>query len=150
MTTQDFLSNLWSRYGLTYKNEAIYKSHGNESTPSASTTLTPQPSNPAVSTGQYKAPLQIIQVFPPMIKPRYRESNEMNPLTQKEENIALHTIAPPDPRMNKTGTHVETPKRLENMDIQIAPFNYNAIAGIVGILVGIALIVFFFSHRRRG
>ena len=150
MVTQDFLSNLWSRYGLTYKNEAIYSSHNNEPTPSASTTLTPQSHNPEQSIGQYKAPVQIIQILPPMIKARYRESNQMNPLEQKEENLALESIAPPDPRVNVTGKHVETPKRLANMDIQEMPFNYTSIMGIIGILVGIAMIVFFFSHRRRG
>jgi len=33
------------------------------------------------------------------------------------------------------------------MDIQITPFNYTAIAGVIGILVAIALIVFI---TKRG
>jgi len=49
--------------------------------------------------------------------------------------------------MNITGKHIPTTKRLENMDIQTAPFNYNAIFGIVGILVGIVAIVWL--ARRK-
>ena len=147
MVTQDFLSNLWGRYNLTYKNVAIFETDGTM-TPRASTTLTPQESNPVISTGGYRAPVQIVNVLPPMIKPRYRESNEMNPLEQKEKNFAMEKIQTPDPRINKTGKTVKTGKRLENMDIQITPFNYTAIAGVIGILVAIALIVFI--TKRRG
>ena len=142
MVTQDLLSDLWGRYAITYKNVAIESSHGSEQTPSASTTLTPQPHNPDKSKGEYKAPLQIIAVLPPMIKPRYRESNEMNPLEQKEKNLAMEKIQTPDPRINKTGKAVKTGKRLENMDIQSSIFNYNGIFGVVGILVGIYIIVY--------
>ena len=147
MVTQDFLSNLWGRYNLTYKNVGIFETDGTM-TPRASTTLTPQESNPVISTGGYRAPVQIVNVLPPMIKPRYRESNEMNPLEQKEKNFAMERIAVPDPRINKTGKTVKTGKRLENMDIQITPFNYTAIAGVIAILVAIALIVFI--TKRRG
>ena len=147
MVTQDFLSNLWGRYNLTYKNVGIFETDGTM-TPRASTTLTPQESNPVISTGGYRAPVQIVNVLPPMIKPRYRESNEMNPLEQKEKNFAMERIQTPDPRINKTGKTVKTGKRLENMDIQITPFNYTAIAGVIGILVAIALIVFI--TKRRG
>ena len=42
MVTQDFLSNLWGRYALTYKNVAIFETDGTM-TPRASTTLKPQP-----------------------------------------------------------------------------------------------------------
>ena len=147
MVTQDFLSNLWGRYNLTYKNVGIFETDGTM-TPRASTTLTPQESNPVISTGGYRAPVQIVNVLPPMIKPRYRESNEMNPLEQKEKNLAMEKIQTPDPRINKTGKAVKTGKRLENMDIQITPFNYTAIAGVIGILVAIALIVFI--TKRRG
>tara|TARA_Y100001949_G_C15831314_1_gene262116 strand:+ start:109 stop:552 length:444 start_codon:yes stop_codon:yes gene_type:complete len=146
MVTQDFLSNLWGRYNLTYKNVGIFETDGTM-TPRASTTLTPQESNPVISTGGYRAPVQIVNVLPPMIKPRYRESNEMNPLEQKEKNFAMEKIQTPDPRINKTGKAVKTGKRLENMDIQITPFNYTAIAGVIGILVAIALIVFI---TKRG
>jgi hypothetical protein len=76
-------------------------------------------------------------MFPPM----FREQNEMQPLEQKEKNIMLERIATPDPRMNKTGTHVTYETRLENMDIQSPIFNYNGIIGVVGILVGIYIIV---------
>jgi len=55
MVTQDFLSNLWGRYNLTYKNVAIFETDGTM-TPRASTTLLPQPSNPDISTGGYRAP----------------------------------------------------------------------------------------------
>ena len=146
MVTQDFLSNLWGRYNLTYKNVGIFETDGTM-TPRASTTLTPQESNPVISTGGYRAPVQIVNVLPPMIKPRYRESNEMNPLEQKEKNFAMEKIQTPDPRINKTGKAVKTGKRLENMDIQITPFNYTAITGVIGILVAIALIVFI---TKRG
>ena len=146
MVTQDFLSNLWGRYNLTYKNVGIFETDGTM-TPRASTTLTPQESNPVISTGGYRAPVQIVNVLPPMIKPRYRESNEMNPLEQKQKNLAMEKIQTPDPRINKTGKAVKTGKRLENMDIQITPFNYTAIAGVIGILVAIALIVFI---TKRG
>jgi len=146
MVTQDFLSNLWGRYNLTYKNVGIFETDGTM-TPRASTTLTPQESNPDISTGGYRAPVQIVNILPPMIKPRYRESNQMNPLEQKEKNFALEKIQTPDPRINKTGKALKTGKRLENMDIQITPFNYTAIAGVIGILVAIALIVFI---TKRG
>ena len=147
MATQNFMSDLWGRYGLTFKNEAIYQSHPPEPTPSASTTLTPQPSNPKKSTGTYAAPIQIIHFQNPMFPPMYREQNEMQPLEQKEKNIMLETIATPDPRMNTSGTHVTYEKRLSNMAIQTPPFNYNGILGVVGILVGIYIIVLL--ARRR-
>ena len=146
MVTQEFISNLWTLVPA-YKNEAVFQSHSNASTPRASTTLTPQPSNPAISMGEYRAPVQIITVFPASIPPRFRERNTMNPLEQRDVNLAMEKIAVPDPRMNITGKHIPTTKRLENMDIQTAPFNYNAIFGIVGILVGIVAIVWL--ARRK-
>ena len=147
MATQNFLSDLWSRYGLTYKNEAIFKSHNAETTPQASTTLTPQPDNPSKSIIQgakahsYQAPVQSIYIYPPALPPMIRQNNEMNPLQQKEKNLAMEGIAVPDPRMNITGNHVTYESRLENMDIQTAPFNYSAIFGIIGILLGVVAIV---------
>ena len=151
MVTQEFLSNLWSQYGLTYKNEAVFQSHNSASTPRASTTLTPQSSNSNISLGNsvngYRAPLQIIQVMPPLITPQYRERNEMNPLQQKQINLAMERIAVPDPRMKITGNNIPTPQRLENMDIQTAPFNYNAIFAVVGILGAIMGIVWL--ARRK-
>ena len=146
MVTQEFISNLWTLVPA-YKNEAVFQSHAPTSTPRASTTLTPQPSNPAISKGEYRAPVQIITVFPASIPPRFRERNTMNPLEQRDVNLAMEKIAVPDPRMNITGKHIPTTQRLENMDIQTAPFNYNAIFGIVGILVGIVAIVWL--ARRK-
>ena len=146
MVTQEFISNLWTLVPA-YKNQAVFQSHAPTSTPRASTTLTPQPSNPAISKGEYRAPVQIITVFPASIPPRFRERNTMNPLEQRDVNLAMEKIAVPDPRMNITGKHIPTTKRLENMDIQTAPFNYNAIFGIVGILVGIVAIVWL--ARRK-
>ena len=146
MVTQEFISNLWTLVPA-YKNQAVFQSHAPTSTPRASTTLTPQPSNPAISKGEYRAPVQIITVFPASLPPRFRERNTMNPLEQRDVNLAMEKIAVPDPRMNITGKHIPTTKRLENMDIQTAPFNYNAIFGIVGILVGIVAIVWL--ARRK-
>ena len=146
MVTQEFISNLWTLVPA-YKNEAIFQSHSNASTPRASTTLTPQPGNPKISKGEYRAPVQIIQVLPASIPPRYRERNTMNPLEQKNINLAMERIAVPDPSMNITGNYVTKPQKLENMGIQTAPFNYNAIFGIVGILAGIVAIVWL--ARRK-
>jgi len=146
MATQEFISNLWSLVPA-YKNEAVFQSHAPTSTPSASTTLTPQGSNPEKSTGEYKAPIQIIHFQTPSIPPRFRERNTMNPLEQKNINLAMEKIAVPDPRMNITGNHVTYESRLENMDIQTAPFNYSAIFGIVGILLGVVAIVWL--ARRK-
>ena len=146
MVTQEFISNLWTLVPA-YKNEAIFQSHSNASTPRASTTLTPQPSNPKISKGEYRAPVQIIQVLPTTLPPRFRERNTMNPLEQKNINLAMEKIEVPDPRMNITGNYVTTTQKLENMGIQTAPFNYNAIFGIVGILAGIVAIVWL--ARRK-
>ena len=150
MVTQEFISNLWTLVPAD-KNEAIFQSHSNASTPRASTTLTPQASNPNISMGNsvdgYRAPVQIIQVLPTTLPPRFRERNTMNPLEQKNINLAMERIAVPDPRMNITGNYVKTTQKLENMGIQTAPFNYNAIFGIVGILVGIVAIVWL--ARRK-
>ena len=150
MVTQEFISNLWTLVPA-YKNEAIFQSHSNASTPRASTTLTPQASNPNISMGNsvdgYRAPVQIIQVLPTTLPPRFRERNTMNPLEQKNINLAMERIAVPDPRMNITGNYVKTTQKLENMGIQTAPFNYNAMFGIVGILVSIVAIVWL--ARRK-
>ncbi len=144
MVTQECISNLWTLVPA-YKNEPIFQSHSNASTPRASTTLTPQASNPNISMGNsvdgYRAPVQIIQVLPTTLPPRFRERNTMNPLEQKNINLAMERIAVPDPRMNITGNYVKTTQKLENMGIQTAPFNYNAIFGIVGILAVIMGIV---------
>ena len=146
MVTQEFISNLWTLVP-TYKNIAIRQSIPPTSTSSASTTLTPQASNPAKSTGEYKAPIQIIHFQTPSVPPRFRERNTMDPLEQRDVNLAMERIAVPDPRMNITGNYVKTPQKLENMGIQTAPFNYNAIFGIVGILAGIVAIVWL--ARRK-
>ena len=147
MVTQDFISNLWTLVP-TYKNIGIRQSAPPTPTPSASTTLTPQPSNPEKSTGEYKAPIQIIHFQTPSSPPKFRERNTMNPLEQKQVNLMMERIAVPDPRMNITGNPVTYERRLENMDIQTAPFNYNAIFGIVGILVGIVAIVWLARGRK--
>ena len=146
MVTQDFISNLWTLVP-TYKNIAIRQSTPPTSTSSASTTLTPQPSNPAKSTGQYKAPIQIIHFQNSGVPPRYRERNTMDPLEQRDVNLMMEKIAVPDPRMNVTGNPVTYERRLENMDIQTAPFNYSAIFGIIGILGAIVAIVWL--ARRK-
>ena len=146
MVTQEFISNLWTLVP-TYKNIEIRQSVPQTSTPSASTTLTPQPSNPEKSTGEYKAPIQIIHFQTPSVPPRFRERNTMNPLEQKNVNLAMEKIAVPDPRMNITGNYVPTPQKLENMGIQTAPFNYNAIFGVVGILAAVIGIVWL--ARRK-
>jgi len=142
MATQEFINNLWTLVPA-YKNQAVFQSHAPTPTPSASTTLTPQPSNPEKSTGEYKAPIQIIHFQTPSAPPRFRERNTMNPLEQKNINLAMEKIAVPDPRMNITGNAVT----YENMDIQTAPFNYSAIFGIVGILLGVVAIVWL--ARRK-
>ena len=150
MVTQEFINNLWTLVPA-YKNEAVFQSHSNASTPRASTTLTPQANNPKISMGDsvngYRAPVQLIQVLPPSIPPRFRERNTMNPLEQKNINLAMEKIAVPDPRMNITGNHVTYEARLENMGVQTAPFNYNAIFGIVGILAAVIGIVWL--ARRK-
>ena len=147
MVTQEFLNNLWTLVPA-YKNEAVFQSHSNASTPRASTTLTPQESNPEISMGNnvngYRAPVQLIQVLPTTLPPRFRERNTMNPLDQQQINLAMEKIAVPDPRMNITGNNVPTDQTLENMGIQTAPFNYNAIFAVVGILASIMGIVWLF------
>ena len=140
MVTQEFINNLWTLVPA-YKNQAVFQSHAPTSTPNASTTLTTQGSNPEKSKGEYHAPIQIIHFQTPSNPPRFRERNTMNPLEQKNVNLAMEKIAVPDPRMNITGNHVTYESRLENMDIQTAPFNYSAIFGIVGILLGVVAIV---------
>ena len=146
MVTQEFISDLWTLVP-TYKNIAIRQSTPMRCTTGASTTLTPQPSNPEKSTGGYKAPIQIIHFQTPSAPPRFRERNTMNPLEQKQANLAMERIAVPDPRMNITGNPVTYERRLENMDIQTAPFNYSAIIGIVGILGAVCAIVWL--ARRK-
>ena len=147
MATQNFLSDLWDRYGLTYKNEGIYKSHNAEPTPQASTTLTPQPDNPSKSIIQgakahsYQAPVQSIYIYPPALPPMMRQNNEMNPLQTKAENLAMETIAAPDPRIDKTGNNVGYSTRLENMDIQMSTWNYAGVFGVLGILAAVFAIV---------
>ena len=148
MTTQEFLSDLWSRNPLPYHNVNIFSSHPTASTPQASTTLTPQPSNPDKSIGKYKAPVQIIQVLPTTLPPKFRERNQLDPAEQKRINLAMEKVAVPDPRMNITGGNVTYEKRLENMDIQSGTFNYNAIIGIVAILFSVGIIVWLARGKR--
>tara|TARA_R110000751_G_scaffold160500_1_gene266139 strand:+ start:745 stop:1212 length:468 start_codon:yes stop_codon:yes gene_type:complete len=155
MATQKFLSDLWSRYGLIYKNENIFTSHNSEPTSQSSTTLTSQPSNPDQSVIQgakahsYQSPVQEIYIYPPTTPPVYFQRNEMNPLQQKEQNLAMETIARADPRIDKSGKFVEYPNRLANMDIQILPFNYPAIIGIFGILAAVFAVVWLAKGKRN-
>tara|TARA_Y100001951_G_scaffold102360_1_gene108890 strand:- start:346 stop:786 length:441 start_codon:yes stop_codon:yes gene_type:complete len=146
MVTQDFISNLWTLVP-TYKNIEIRQSTPPTSTPSASTTTFVQDFNAVKSTGTYKAPIQIIHFQTPSAPPKFRERNTMNPLEQRDVNLAMEKIADPDPRINITGNPVTYNKRLENMDIQTAPFNYSAIIGIVGILGAVVAIVWL--ARRK-
>ena len=147
MATQNFLSDLWDRYGLIYKNEGIFKSHNAEPTSQASTTLTPQPDNPSKSIIQgakahsFQAPLQEIYIYPPALPPFYRERNEMNPMQTKAENLAMETIAAPDPRIDKTGNFVPYSSRLDNMDIQMSTWNYAGVFGVLGILAAVFAVV---------
>ena len=156
MATQNFLSDLWDRYGLTYKNEGIYKSHNAEPTSQASTTLTPQPDNPSKSIIQgakahsFQAPLQEIYIYPPALPPFYREMNEMNPMQTKAENLAMETIAAPDPRIDKTGNNVGYSTRLENMDIQMSTWNYAGIFGVLGILAAVFAVVWLAKGKSIG
>ena len=143
MATQNFLSDLWSRYGLIYKNEGIFKSHNAEPTSQASTTLTPQPDNPSKSIIQgakahsFQAPLQEIYIYPPALPPMMRQNNEMNPMQAKAENLAMESIAAPDPRIDKTGNNVGYSTRLENMDIQMSTWNYAGVFAVLGILAAV-------------
>ena len=153
MTTQEFLSDLWGRYNLTFKNVAIRKSSPQDPTPRSSTTLLPQESNPERSMGNsvegYRAPVQIIQVMPPMYPPKIRERNQMNPLAQKEKNLQMERMSTPDPRLDIKGSYVPTDEKLENMNIQIPPFNYNGMMGVIGILIGIVAIVWLAKGGRK-
>jgi len=152
MVTQEFVSDLWTPV-QSIKNIAIRKSYSPVAPfrcgmkPYGTT-----PSNPDISINGgradgYRAPVQFIRVQPPSLPPKFRERNTMNPQLQQQTNIAMEKIAVPDPRMNITGNYVPTTERLANMDIQTAPFNYNAIFGVVGILAVIIGIVWL--ARRK-
>ena len=153
MVTQEFLSDLWSVNGLPFKNIDIRKSFPAEAIPRASVSCGTRPrSNPDKSINGsradgYRAPNWIYIAQPPALPPSYQERNSMEPLQQKEQNLMMERIAVPDPRMNITGNNVPTTQRLENMDIQTAPFNYSAIIGVVGILLGVVAIVWL--ARRK-
>ena len=153
MATQNFISDLWGVNGLTYANVGVFKSHSPTSTPRASLgcTFGGMASDPKISKGDsvngYRAPIAITHFQTPMMPPKYREQNSMDPLQQKELNLAMERIAVPDPRMNITGNHVTYEERLQNMDVQTATFNYSAIFGIVGILLGVVAIVWL--ARRK-
>ena len=153
MVTQEFISDLWGTVP-NFKNIEIRKSYPAFPIPRASMGcgMRPRTFNPvkSINGGRadgYRAPTQIIIVHPSAQPPTERERNTMNPIEQKNVNLALEKIADPDPRMNITGNNVPTTQRLENMDIQTAPFNYNAIFGIVGILASIVAIVWL--ARRK-
>jgi len=147
MTTQDFLSNL---YTLTYRNVEVRQSSAPLPRTRASTTLTDQPQNPDKSIGDsvdgYRSPEPIVSIYPASIPPRFRERNVMNPLETEVENNQLRKVAPPDPRINPAKKKYDA--QLENMNIQIAPFNYNAIFGIAGILFSVVLVVWLARGRK--
>jgi len=151
MVTQEFISDLWTTV-QSRKNIAIRKSYAPASIPRASLGMCgTRPRDPEKSKGNeidgYRAPIQIIHFLTPSAPPKFSERNTMNPLEQKESNLAMEKIAVPDPRMNITGNPVTYERRLENMDIQTAPFNYSAIIGIVGILGAVCAIVWL--ARRK-
>jgi len=147
MTTQDFLSEL---YTLHYRNVAVRQSSAPLPRPRASTTLTNQPQNPDKSKGDsvdgYRSPEPIVSIYPASIPPQYRERNQMNPMKTEIENTQLRRVAMPDPRINPVKKKYDA--QLENMNIQIAPFNYNAIFGIAGILLSVVLIVWLARGRK--
>ena len=152
MVTQEFLSDLWTPVSK-YKNVAIRTSYPARPIPRASFRMcgTNGRYNPDKSKGNsqdgYRAPVQIVIAQPPAQPPTDRERNQMEPLTQQQVNLQLKKIAVPDPRRNITGSHLTTTQRLENMDIQTAPFNYSAIIGVVGILASVVAIVWL--ARRK-
>jgi len=152
MVTQEFLSDLWTPV-QSRKNIAIRKSYAPFAPLRCGTKpFGTSPTNPAISINGgradgYRAPVQIIITHPPAQPPTERERNTMNPLEQRDVNLAMEKIAVPDPRMNITGNNVPTTERLANMDIQTAPFNYSAIFGIVGILASVVAIVWL--ARRK-
>ena len=147
MTTQDFLSNL---YTLTYRNVAVRPSSAKIPISRASLACIARPSNPDKSKGDsvdgYRAPEPIVSIYPASIPPRFRERNVMNPLETEVENKQLNKVAPPDPRINPAKKKYSA--QLENMNIQIAPFNYNAVFGIAGILFSVVLIVWLARGRK--
>ena len=153
MVTQEFISDLWSTVPK-YKNVAIRQSYAMTPIPRASIScgMRPHAFNPNISINGgradgYRAPTQIVITQPPAQPPTERERNSMNPISQQQINLAMEKIAVPDPRMNITGNNVPTNQRLENMDIQTAPFNYSAIIGVVGILASVVAIVWL--ARRK-
>jgi len=153
MVTQEFISNLWTAVPA-YKNIDIRQSYPAKAIPRASRGcgLRPRDFNPVISINGgradgYRAPSQFVIAQPPAQPPTERERNVMNPMKQQDVNLAMEKIAVPDPRMNITGNYVPTTERLANMDIQTAPFNYNAIFGVVGILAVIVGIVWL--ARRK-
>ena len=150
MVTQEFLSDLWTPIPK-FKNIGIRGSYPATPIPRALQCTFAGAYNPEKSKGNnvngYRAPIQIINVHPPAHPPTDRERNTMNPLEQKQVNLAMEKIAVPDPRMNITGNNIPTTQKLENMGIQTAPFNYSAIIGVVGILAIIMGIVWL--ARRK-
>ena len=70
----------------------------------------------------------------------------MNPLETEVENKQLRKVAYSDPRINPAKKKYTA--QLENMNIQIAPFNYNAVFGIAGILFSVVLIVWLARGRK--
>ena len=147
MTTQDFLSNL---YTLNHRNVAVRSSSAKIPLTRSALACFAMPSNPDKSIGDsvdgYRSPEPIVSIYPASIPPRFRERNVMNPLETEVENKQLNKVAPPDPRINPAKKKYTA--QLENMNIQIAPFNYNAVFGIAGILFSVVLIVWLARGRK--
>ena len=147
MTTQDFTgANVWSVSGLPYLNVAIRRSLPARPIDRASLTCgMSDRANPDKSKGNdvngYRAPDPIVAIFPASIPPQYRERNQLDPIQQNKENIQLQRIAAPDPRDDISGSDTLYTKKLENMNLQVAPFNYAGIIGVVGILAAVVAVV---------
>ena len=106
MVTQEFISDLWTLVPK-FKNIAIRSSYAPDSLPRSGMKNWSTPSNSEISinggrANGYRAPLQIVTVLPPAHPPTNRERNTMNPVEQKNLNLAMEKIAVPDPRMNIT------------------------------------------------
>ena len=152
MATQAPVSDLWTPVSR-YENIAIRSSYRKAPIPRASILVcgmrnaTRNPKDKGNDVNGYIAPSQEIRILPAVRPPKFREDNQLDPMQQRDINLAMEKFAVPDPRMNITGMHVPTTERLANMDIQTANFNYNGIFAILGILGSIVAIVWL--ARRK-
>tara|TARA_Y100001951_G_C11077081_1_gene149276 strand:- start:55 stop:510 length:456 start_codon:yes stop_codon:yes gene_type:complete len=151
MATQAPVSDLWTPVSR-YKNIAIRTSCQMAPIDRASIKTwyakrNPNPKDKGNDVNGYIAQPQEIRILPAVAPPKFREDNQLDPMQQRDINLAMEKFAVPDPRMNITGMHVPTTERLANMDIQTANFNYNGIFAILGILGSIVAIVWL--ARRK-